>query len=71
LALDDLTSREREVLESVAQGLDNSGISTRLKISEKTIRNHVSTIFGKLGVNSRAQAVAVARDAGFGRRIGS
>jgi pimeloyl-ACP methyl ester carboxylesterase/DNA-binding CsgD family transcriptional regulator len=70
LALDDLTSREREVLEFVAQGLDNSGISTRLKISEKTIRNHVSTIFSKLGVTSRAQAVAVARGVGFGRRIG-
>jgi DNA-binding NarL/FixJ family response regulator len=70
LALDDLTSREREVLEFVAQGLDNERISTRLKISEKTVRNHVSTIFSKLGVNSRAQAVAVARDAGFGRRIG-
>jgi pimeloyl-ACP methyl ester carboxylesterase/DNA-binding CsgD family transcriptional regulator len=70
LALDDLTSREREVLEFVAQGLDNGRISTRLKISEKTIRNHVSTIFSKLGVNSRAHAVAVARDAGFGRRIG-
>jgi DNA-binding NarL/FixJ family response regulator len=71
LALDDLSSREREVLEFVAQGLNNTEISTRLKISEKTIRNHVSTIFSKLGVNSRAQAVAVARDAGFGRRIGS
>jgi pimeloyl-ACP methyl ester carboxylesterase/DNA-binding CsgD family transcriptional regulator len=70
LALDGLTSREREVLEFVAQGLDNDRISTRLKISEKTVRNHVSTIFGKLGVTSRAEAVAVARDAGFGRRIG-
>jgi DNA-binding NarL/FixJ family response regulator len=71
LALDDLTSREREVLEFVAQGLDNDGISMLLKISEKTVRNHVSTIFSKLAVNSRAQAVAVGRDAGFGRRISS
>jgi DNA-binding NarL/FixJ family response regulator len=69
-ALGELTSREREVLELVAQGLDNNRISARLEISEKTIRNHVSTIFAKLGVSSRAQAVAVARDAGLGRRIG-
>jgi DNA-binding NarL/FixJ family response regulator len=71
LALDHLTSRERDVLEFVAQALDNSGIASRLKISEKTIRNHVSTIFSKLGVNSRAHAVAVARGAGFGHRISS
>jgi pimeloyl-ACP methyl ester carboxylesterase/DNA-binding CsgD family transcriptional regulator len=68
LALDELTAREREVLEVVAQGLDNRGIAARLKISEKTVRNHVSIIFSKLGTNSRAQAVALARDAGLGSR---
>ena len=68
-ALDELTAREREVLELVARGSDNSKIANRLKISEKTVRNHVSLIFGKLGVNSRAEAVARARDAGFGRRV--
>jgi pimeloyl-ACP methyl ester carboxylesterase len=67
-ALDELTSREREILELVAQGSDNDKIAGRLKISAKTVRNHVSLIFGKLGVNSRAEAVARARDAGFGRR---
>jgi len=67
-ALDELTAREREVLEVVAQGLDNSGIAARLKISDKTVRNHVSIIFSKLGVTSRAQAVALARDAGLGRK---
>ena len=67
-ALDELTAREREVLEVVAQGLDNSGIAARLKISDKTVRNHVSIIFSKLGVTSRAQAVAFARDAGLGRK---
>jgi pimeloyl-ACP methyl ester carboxylesterase/DNA-binding CsgD family transcriptional regulator len=67
-ALDELSAREREVLELVAQGSNNSKIAQRLKISEKTVRNHVSLIFGKLGVNSRAEAVARARDAGFGRR---
>jgi len=68
LAFDDLTPREREVLEIVAQGLDNYAIAALLKISEKTVRNHVSIIFSKLGVTSRAQAVALARDAGLGRR---
>lgn len=68
LSLDDLTSREREVLEIVAQGLDNYAIAARLDISEKTVRNHVSVIFSKLGVTSRAQAVALARNAGIGRR---
>lgn len=65
---DQLTPREREVLDVLARGLDNSEIAARLKISEKTVRNHVSTIFGKLGVTSRAQAVALARDAGLGQR---
>jgi pimeloyl-ACP methyl ester carboxylesterase/DNA-binding CsgD family transcriptional regulator len=67
--LGELTSREREILEFVAQGLSNNRISTQLKISEKTVRNHVSMILSKLGASSRAQAVAMARDAGFGRRI--
>ena len=68
IPVDQLTPREREILEILAQGLDNDGIATRLRISEKTVRNHVSTIFSKLGVSSRAAAVARARDAGFGRR---
>jgi pimeloyl-ACP methyl ester carboxylesterase/DNA-binding CsgD family transcriptional regulator len=68
LSLDELTAREREVLEVIAQGLDNAGIAARLKISEKTARNHVSLIFSKLGVNSRAEVIVLAREAGFGRR---
>jgi pimeloyl-ACP methyl ester carboxylesterase/DNA-binding CsgD family transcriptional regulator len=67
--LDDLTARERQILEVVAEGLDNHQIATRLDISEKTVRNHVSTIFSKLQLRSRAQAVALARDAGCGRRV--
>jgi pimeloyl-ACP methyl ester carboxylesterase/DNA-binding CsgD family transcriptional regulator len=67
-ALDDLTARENEVLERLAQGLDNAAIARHLGISEKTVRNQVSIIFSKLGVNSRAQAIVRARDAGFGRR---
>jgi DNA-binding NarL/FixJ family response regulator len=65
-ALDELTARESEVLRLVAQGLDNGAIAARLDISDKTVRNHVSIIFDKLGVTSRAQAVAFARDAGLG-----
>jgi DNA-binding NarL/FixJ family response regulator len=60
--------REREVLELVAQGLDNATIGARLYMSERTARNHVSAILAKLGINSRAQAIVRAREAGFGRR---
>jgi pimeloyl-ACP methyl ester carboxylesterase/DNA-binding CsgD family transcriptional regulator len=67
--LDTLTAREQEVLEVLAQGHDNSEIAARLKISGKTARNHVSTIFSKLNVRNRAQAVVLSRDAGFGRKI--
>jgi DNA-binding NarL/FixJ family response regulator len=65
--IEDLTPREHQVLELVAQGLDNEEIAIKLRISEKTVRNQVSTILSKLEVSSRAQAVARARDAGFGR----
>ena len=64
--LDELTSREHQVLELVAQGLDNTTIGARLHISERTARNHVSAILAKLGINSRAQAIVRAREAGFG-----
>ncbi|MGF6307825.1 pimeloyl-ACP methyl ester carboxylesterase/DNA-binding CsgD family transcriptional regulator [Bradyrhizobium sp. i1.8.4] len=66
---DELTARERDIVELLAHGMSNADISVRLKISAKTVRNHVSAVLGKLGANSRAQAVAVARDAGFGRRM--
>jgi DNA-binding CsgD family transcriptional regulator/pimeloyl-ACP methyl ester carboxylesterase len=65
--LGELTRREREVLDLVARGLDNADIAVRLDISEKTVRNTVSHIFDKLAVNSRARAIVLARDAGFGR----
>jgi DNA-binding NarL/FixJ family response regulator len=69
LALGDLTARERQILEVVAEGLDNYEIAARFGISEKTVRNHVSTIFSKLSIKSRAQAVALARDAGVGSKL--
>ncbi len=62
----ELTDREREVLDLVARGLTNSAIAARLVISEKTARNHVSNVFGKLQVADRAEAVARARDVGLG-----
>lgn len=65
-AFADLTERERELVHFVARGLDNHQIAAHLGISEKTVRNHVSSIFAKLGVDSRAQAIVVARDAGYG-----
>lgn len=68
-ALDALTSRENGVLELVAQGLDNASIGQRLGISERTARNHVSTILSKLGLSSRAQAIVKAREAGFGQKL--
>ena len=68
LSFDGLTARERDVLEVLAQGLNNNEIAARLKISQKTARNHLSAIFSKLGVSSRAQAIVIARDAGFGHR---
>jgi pimeloyl-ACP methyl ester carboxylesterase/DNA-binding CsgD family transcriptional regulator len=66
--LDALTTRELQVIELVAAGLDNGTIGQRLGISAKTVRNRVSVIFDKLGVNSRPQAIVWARDAGFGRK---
>jgi pimeloyl-ACP methyl ester carboxylesterase/DNA-binding CsgD family transcriptional regulator len=63
---DDITSRESEILELMARGLDNKTIAARLSIAQKTVRNHVSNIFEKLGASSRAQAIIRARDAGYG-----
>ena len=50
----------------ITEGLGNAEIGERLGISEKTVRNHVSNVFDKLGVWSRAQAIVFARDRGFG-----
>jgi DNA-binding NarL/FixJ family response regulator len=66
-AFPELTDREREVLELIAQGLNNPQIAQRLVISPKTVRNHVTSIFSKLQVADRAEAIIQARDAGLGR----
>jgi DNA-binding NarL/FixJ family response regulator len=65
-AFPQLIDREHEILELIAQGQPNSSIATRLAISEKTVRNHVSNIFTKLAVADRASAVVRAREAGLG-----
>lgn len=65
----DLTDREREVLELVARGRANPEIARRLGISEKTVRNHVSTILAKLEVLGRSEAIVRAREAGMGGEV--
>lgn len=62
-----LTEREHTVLELIAQGTDNAQIAGHLFISPKTVRNHITSIFRKLGVETRPQAIVAARTAGFGR----
>lgn len=66
----DLTEREREVLDFIAQGLNNQEIAHKLFISNKTISNHISNIFNKLQVADRAQAIVKARQAGLGASDG-
>jgi DNA-binding NarL/FixJ family response regulator len=63
-----LTQRELEILELVAQGLDNAAIARRLFLSDKTVRNRVSDVLAKLHARNRAEMVALARDAGLGGR---
>jgi pimeloyl-ACP methyl ester carboxylesterase/DNA-binding CsgD family transcriptional regulator len=60
-----LSPREREILSLLGEGLGNADIAQRLSLSEKTVRNHVSNVFDKLGVWTRAQAIVFARDRGF------
>jgi DNA-binding NarL/FixJ family response regulator len=64
--LDALSAREREVLGLMAGGMDNSQIAARLYLSPKTVRNVVSSIFGKLRTSDRVQVVLRAREAGLG-----
>jgi DNA-binding NarL/FixJ family response regulator len=66
-AFPDLTAREREVLGLMARHLTNPEIAARLALSPKTVRNIASSIFAKLQVAGRAEAIARARDAGLDR----
>ncbi|MFI8180022.1 response regulator transcription factor [Actinacidiphila glaucinigra] len=59
-ALAGLTPREREILELIGEGLTNRQIGQRLFLSEKTVKNHISRMLGKLGVERRIQAAVLA-----------
>jgi DNA-binding CsgD family transcriptional regulator len=60
-----LSPRERDILDRIAKGHTNLEIGRQLFISEKTVRNHVTRIFEKLGVHSRAQAIVLALNHGL------
>jgi pimeloyl-ACP methyl ester carboxylesterase len=64
-SLSSLTRRERQILGHLGKGLSNAGIGDSLHISEKTVRNHLSHLYRKLGVHSRTQALLIARGADF------
>jgi DNA-binding NarL/FixJ family response regulator len=69
-AFPELTEREREILDLMAQGLNNIEIAERLVLSPKTVRNHTSNIFNKLQVTDRTHAIVLAREAGLGQATG-
>lgn len=62
----ELSDREREILDLIAQGASNAEIASKLVLSPKTVRNHVSNIFSKLQVADRAHAIIRGREAGLG-----
>ena len=59
LGMGSLTSREREVLNLLARGMSNAAIAEELFITNKTVKNHLSRIYEKIGVHSRAEAIAL------------
>jgi DNA-binding NarL/FixJ family response regulator len=65
-AFPELTPREREVLDLIAAGLGNAAIALRLGLASATVGNHITSIFAKLQVASRAEAIIRARSAGLG-----
>lgn len=66
----ELSDREREVLDLMAAGHPNAAIASRMYLSDKTVRNYITSIFAKLDVRDRAEAIVRARDAGLGRGSG-
>jgi len=67
-AFPNLTEREHEILSLMAEGYTNNAIASRLYLSPKTVRNYVSSLFTKLQVSNRSQAIVQAREAGLGTR---
>jgi NarL family two-component system response regulator LiaR len=67
-AIDQLTRREREVLELIALGYSNKRIALELGVAEKTVKTHVGHLLAKLGVADRTQAALLAVESGLGRR---
>ena len=65
-----LTAREKQVLMLVAAGLTNSQIAAELFLAESTVKSHLSSAFGKLGVSSRSEAAAVILDPERGSGLG-
>lgn len=63
--LDGLTEREREILVLIARGRSNTEIADELSVSPSTVKNHVTSLFAKIGVRDRAQAVITAYEAGL------
>jgi pimeloyl-ACP methyl ester carboxylesterase/DNA-binding CsgD family transcriptional regulator len=66
LPLGELTAQERNVLECVARGMDNSEIAVSLGLSQKTVRNYITCVLDKIGVEHRYQAIVQAREMGIG-----
>jgi DNA-binding NarL/FixJ family response regulator len=67
----ELTERELEILDLIAQGHNNTAIANKLSLSIKTVQNYVSSILTKLQVADRAQVIVRARKAGFGQNDGN
>ena len=65
IAFPELTSRERQILNLIVQGIKNEGIAERLGLSSKTVRNHVSNIYNKLQVADRFEAIKRAKEGGM------
>ena len=68
--LADLTEREREILDLVAEGLSNAEIGERLVIAEKTVKHYMTSVLAKVGARSRVEAALIAYKAGLGRGKG-
>jgi len=67
IAISQLTSRELEVLDLLAAGWANGQIAAHLGLAAKTVRNYVTQILEKLGIDNRGQAIVQARELGLGR----